>query len=190
MQNQSLPGRTIYFPLVLQYGLMAAVAISLLNFSVYAADWVLSPQLWMWAMIKLANGALLITFYFLFARAVRKAEGGHTDFLTLFVHCLFLAFAIGLATSAYDLVFYHYIDPEFDVKVMEMGRKVFLESAQRQGMSEAEKTEMLKSMDTVSKQLAETHASGMRTVLNALSSELLPGGVLGVIMGVVMRRRY
>lgn len=187
--NPGAPSRTIYFPIVLRYGLMAAVTLSLINFAMYATGWMLTQQFVLWGVVKMVNGVLLVIFYFLFARAVRKAEGGHVDFLTLFVHCLFLAFAIGLAGSVYDLIFYHYIDPGYDGKIMDLGRQFVAENYQRQGLTEAQRDDMLKSLDENAKMMAETHGSAYRTVLSAVSSELLPGGMLGAIMGVVMRRR-
>jgi len=172
---------------ILQFGILAALASVGLHLTFYALDWMYS----IWGGLAYFGLSLVLCgiFYTLAVYRARKKDAEGLSFWQILNLCLLLSVATGIVSSVYDIFFYAYVEPEFDIKIL-LKQKEQLEAFYRSAnITENKIQESLQAIDERIDLLRKTPQTPLSILFGKISTFLLFGIVFGFILGLVFKKR-
>jgi Protein of unknown function (DUF4199) len=185
--SQLPPPRTpVHTDIVARYGLIIAVLTVGLHYAFFKSGIFWQPNLWDGALLLALTMLLTGLCLFFGIRQVRRRDG-YITFVRIMFYAIVISTATGLAASVYDIVFYTYVEPDFNLRILTVKREALVQFSGRNQVPDDMLAEQLKQFDEQIA-FARTHPQTVAELLLArLSRVLLFGGIYGAILGVILR---
>lgn len=170
------------FPIIIMIGTVLGLLSAGTHYLFYINNWVYSFGFaglitGIAPLLFFPVGAIIAIFY------IRKKLGS-SSFLQVMAHCVLIAFMAAATKGGYNYVFYHQIEPAFDIKVSDhyiQQRKAMMKEATEL----KQKQFLLEQIASIEKAKTDSMATP-KTYLSLFQKELTIYLILGLLFGAIL----